>query len=177
MAAGNKKEAKFDSVDRYQVRGCVSTELGAHALVKITTRTGTELGSSVVCVTHLLHRDPTLIRSSVMKEVSALVRCVGRRLSHDRCFAVCVCACVDSLVVGRTEARTHLGEVLPEVHSVGAVGIGGVVVGDVRRVAVAIAVALDVVVVVVVADAHVVGRLRRNGGSGPREEAVRRHRH
>lgn len=78
VATGSKKEAKFDSADRYQVRGCVSTELGAHALVKVTTRTGTELGSSVVCVTHLLHRDPTLIRSSVMKEVSASAACAGR---------------------------------------------------------------------------------------------------
>jgi hypothetical protein len=65
----NKKEAKYVSADKYQVRGCVSSELGAHALVKVTTRTGTELGSSVVCVTHLLHRDPTLIRSSFMSKI------------------------------------------------------------------------------------------------------------
>lgn len=75
MAAGgsssssSKKEAKFDSADKFRVSGCVSVELGAHALVKFTTRTGTELGSSVVCVTHLLHRDPTLIRSSYMTEI------------------------------------------------------------------------------------------------------------
>lgn len=68
-SSSSKKEAKFESADKFRVSGCVSVELGAHALVKFTTRTGTELGSSVVCVTHLLHRDPTLIRSSYMTEV------------------------------------------------------------------------------------------------------------
>lgn len=52
------------------MKGCASPELGAHALLKLTNRLGYEFGSSVICVSHLIQRDPMIIRSSIMKEVS-----------------------------------------------------------------------------------------------------------
>lgn len=54
------------------MKGCASTELGAHALLKVTAKDGSELGSSVVCVSHLIHVDPSLIKSSNMSQVCTL---------------------------------------------------------------------------------------------------------
>lgn len=68
--AGN--ETRCVSHHPYQVKGCISAELGAHALLKFTNKNGYEFGSSVVCLSHLIHTDPHTVHSSMMKDVSYL---------------------------------------------------------------------------------------------------------
>lgn len=65
-----RAETKFESRSQFQVKGCVSPELGAHALIKVSNSVGFDFGSSVVCLTHLLNTDPNAVYSSVMKSVS-----------------------------------------------------------------------------------------------------------
>lgn len=63
-------ETRSVSYHPYQVKGCASLELGAHALLKFTNKSGYDFGSSVVCLSHLIHTDPHSIHSSILKEVS-----------------------------------------------------------------------------------------------------------
>eukprot|EP01034_Spumella_vulgaris_P028561 gene28561-35442_t len=41
----------------YKVRGCASPELGAHVLLKFTNKLGYDLGTCVVCISHLINKD------------------------------------------------------------------------------------------------------------------------
>lgn len=51
--------------------GCASPELGAHVLLKLMNRSGYELGSAVVSLTHLLHTSTEEVRATVFPSVSA----------------------------------------------------------------------------------------------------------
>ena len=50
--------------------GCASPELGAHVLVKLMNRSGYELGSAVVSLTHLLHTSTEEVRATNFPSVS-----------------------------------------------------------------------------------------------------------
>lgn len=67
-SSGN--ETQSFSKHMYQLKGCASAELGAHALIKFSNRNGFEFGSSVVCLSHLIHTDPHAIHSSILTDVS-----------------------------------------------------------------------------------------------------------
>lgn len=69
----SRAETKFESRANFQVKGCVSPELGAHALVKVSNSVGFDFGSSVICLSHLLNSDPNAVYSSVMKNVSTSI--------------------------------------------------------------------------------------------------------
>lgn len=53
-----------------QVTGCASPELGAHVLLKFLNRSGYELGSAVVSLTHLLHTSTEEIHATLYSNVS-----------------------------------------------------------------------------------------------------------
>lgn len=50
--------------------GCASPELGAHVLIKFTNKSGYDLGSTVVSLSHLIHTDPTAMHSTEFNNVS-----------------------------------------------------------------------------------------------------------
>ncbi len=52
------------------MRGCASPELGAHVLLKFVNRAGYDLGTCVVCVSHLVNKDPHAFYSTEFTNVS-----------------------------------------------------------------------------------------------------------
>lgn len=56
--------------------GCASPELGAHVLVKLMNRSGYELGSAVVSLTHLLHTSTEEVRATHFPSVSYSYLCI-----------------------------------------------------------------------------------------------------
>jgi hypothetical protein len=57
------------SSSTYKVTGCASPELGAHVLVKLMNRSGYELGSAVVSLTHLLHKNTDEVHATQFNNV------------------------------------------------------------------------------------------------------------
>jgi hypothetical protein len=66
-----RNQMKFESDHKFKLKGCASYELGAHALIKFSNRLGYEFGSSVICLSHLIHKDPKAIHYSYMTDVSS----------------------------------------------------------------------------------------------------------
>lgn len=64
-----RSQMKFESDNTFKMKGCASMELGGHALLKFTNRLGYEFGSAVVCLSHLIHKDPHSLYSSYMKDI------------------------------------------------------------------------------------------------------------
>ena len=54
----------------YKVKGCASPELGAHVLLKFTNKSGYDLGTCVVCLSHLINKDPHTFHSTYFTNVS-----------------------------------------------------------------------------------------------------------
>jgi hypothetical protein len=99
----------------FQLKGCASAELGAHALVKFSNRLGYEFGSSVVCLSHLIHRDPKAIYSSYMKDVRKFIAVFIFTVLYSPIL-------LDTALGWRTETRTDFGEIFFKIYSLGFIG-------------------------------------------------------
>lgn len=59
-----------NAANTYKVTGCASPELGAHVLLKFLNRSGYELGSTVVSLSHLLHTSTEEVHATIYSNVS-----------------------------------------------------------------------------------------------------------
>lgn len=65
----NDIEKPLQQTVNMKLSGVISPELGAHALMKFTNKTGYVLGECVVCLSHLLNPNPTYINTSKFDQI------------------------------------------------------------------------------------------------------------
>jgi hypothetical protein len=65
------------------VTGCASPELGAHVLLKFLNRSGFELGSTVVTLSHLLHTSTEEVHATQFNSVSLFIFIFSARSACD----------------------------------------------------------------------------------------------